>query len=76
MAGRSAGLPAALWVERHEPEAAAATRWYLATWEWLAFRLTGIAAGPLVPNQLVPDAIARRGNRRAGRPVADPICDG
>lgn len=49
------GLPAALWVERHEPEVAAATCWYLATWEWLAFRLTGEAAAPLVPDQLVPD---------------------
>ena len=35
------GLPAALWVERHEPAVAAATCWYLATWEWLAFRLAG-----------------------------------
>jgi xylulokinase len=50
------GLPAALWVERHEPALAAATRWYLATWEWLTFRLTGVAAAPLVPDQLVPDA--------------------
>lgn len=50
------GLPAALWVERNEPAAAAATCWYLATWEWLAFRLTGVAAAPLVPDQLVPDA--------------------
>ena len=49
------GLPAALWVERHEPALAAATCWYLATWEWLAFRLTGVAAAPLVPDQLVPD---------------------
>ena len=47
------GLPAALWVERHEPSVAAATRWYLATWEWLAFRLTGLASAPLVPDQLV-----------------------
>jgi len=49
------GLPAALWVERHEPEVAEATCWYLTTWEWLAFRLTGEAAASLVPNQLVPD---------------------
>jgi sugar (pentulose or hexulose) kinase len=34
---------------------AAATRWYLATWEWLALRLSGAAAAPLVPDQLVPD---------------------
>ena len=49
------GLPAALWLERHEPLVAAETRWYLTTWEWLALRLSGTAAGPLVPNQLVPD---------------------
>lgn len=49
------GLPAALWVERHEPAVAAATHWYLATWEWLAFRLSGEAAAPLVPDQTVPD---------------------
>jgi xylulokinase len=50
-----AGLPAALWVERNEPTVAAATAWYLATWEWLAFRLTGVASSPLVPDQVVPD---------------------
>src|SRR4029079_1641730 len=48
------GLLPALWVERHEPAVAAATCWYLATWEWLAFRLTGVAAAPLVPGQTVP----------------------
>jgi xylulokinase len=49
------GLPAASWVERHEPAIAAATRWYLSTWEWLTLRLTGIADGPLVPDQVVAD---------------------
>ena len=48
-------LPAALWLERHEPEIAARTRWYLTTWEWLAFRLTGEAVAPLGPDQAVPD---------------------
>ena len=48
-------LPAALWVERHEPDVAARTRWYLTTWEWLALRLTGEPAAPLVPGQAVPD---------------------
>jgi xylulokinase len=51
-------LPAALWLERHEPEVADRTRWYLATWEWLAFRLTGEAAAPQVAGQAVPDAAA------------------
>jgi xylulokinase len=49
-------LPAALWVQRHEPAVAAATRWSLTTWEWLAFRLTGETAAPGVPDQAVPDA--------------------
>jgi xylulokinase len=49
------GLPAALWVERHDQAAAAATRWYLTTWEWLGLRLSGVAVAPLVPDQLVPD---------------------
>ena len=48
------GLPAALWTERHEPDVAARTRWYLATWEYLAFRLTGVVAAPRVADQLVP----------------------
>jgi xylulokinase len=50
------GLPAALWVERHEPNVAAATCWYLSTWEWLAYRLTGVAAAPAVPDQVVAEA--------------------
>jgi len=49
------GLPAALWVERHEPNVAAATAWYLTTWDYLALRLSGVAAASLVANQLVPD---------------------
>ena len=64
-------LPAALWMERHEPAAAAATRWYLATWEWLAFRLTGEAVAPLVAHQVTPDlarAAAATGVRANRRP--------
>jgi xylulokinase len=49
-------LPSSLWVQRHEPAVAAATRWSLTTWEWLAFRLTGETAAPGVPDQAVPDA--------------------
>jgi sugar (pentulose or hexulose) kinase len=52
------GLPAAVWVERHEGAVAASTRWYLSTWEWLALRLSGAAAAPLVPDQRVPDRAA------------------
>jgi xylulokinase len=51
-----AGLPAALWLERHEPDAAAATCWYLATWDAVAMRLTGRATTSLVEGQPFPDA--------------------
>jgi xylulokinase len=60
------GLPAALWVERHEPAVAAATCWYLSTWEWLAFRLAGVAVAPLVPDQVVADPVLVA---RAGVPL-------
>jgi xylulokinase len=42
-------LPAALWLERHEPEAAARTRWYLNSWEAMGLRLAGRAAVSVVP---------------------------
>jgi xylulokinase len=63
-------LPAALWLERNEPEIAARTRWYLTTWEWLALRLTGVAAAPLVPGQSTPDAsrLIKTGLRLDRRP--------
>ncbi len=64
------GLPAALWVERHEPAVAAATRWYLSTWEWLAFRLAGVAVAPLIPDQLVPDPSLVAAHGRAGAQAA------
>jgi len=47
-------LPAALHVERHEAGVAAATRWYLNSWEFLALRLSGVAATALVPGQAAP----------------------
>ncbi len=50
-----AGLPAALWLERHDPVAAAATRWYLATWDFVALRLTGVATTSLAHGQPFPD---------------------
>lgn len=65
-------LPTALWVERHEPDAAARTRWYLTTWEWLAFRLTGEARAPRVAGQPVPDpaaVMAATGLRMERRPA-------
>jgi xylulokinase len=42
-------LPAARWLERHEPAAADRTAWYLNSWEALALRLCGRAATTLVP---------------------------
>jgi xylulokinase len=54
-------LPAALWVERHEPAAAAATRHYLNTWEFIGLRLTGVARTSLVHHQALPDAATLRG---------------
>jgi xylulokinase len=51
-----AGLPAALWVERHEPDVAAATCWYMATWDFLGLRLTGRAATSLLEGQPFPSA--------------------
>lgn len=53
-------LPAALWLERHEPETANRTSWYLNSWEALALRLTGSARTTLTAGQPwpVPDALA------------------
>jgi xylulokinase len=42
-------LPAARWLERHEPESAARTTWYLNSWEALALRFSGRAATSIVP---------------------------
>ena len=69
-------MPAALWVERHEPDVAAATRWYLATWDFLALRLTGRAAtvsSPASPSR------TRRVLTSAGIPgerVPEPVVAG
>jgi xylulokinase len=56
-------LPAALWLERHEPEAAARARWYGNAWEALALRLSGRAATTVVAGGLpVPrDALRAAG---------------
>jgi xylulokinase len=56
-------LPAARWLERHEPEAADRARWYLNSWEAVALRLTGVAATSVVPGgaSLPLDALAGTG---------------
>jgi xylulokinase len=71
-----AGLPAALWLERHGPDVAAATCWYLATWDAVAMRLTGRATTSLVAGQPVPDreSLARVG-LSADR-IAEPVLAG
>ncbi len=48
-------LPAALWVERNDADAASTARWYLNAWEWMAYRLTGVAAMTQTPGQVLPD---------------------
>lgn len=48
-------LPAARWLERHAPDAAAATRWYLNSWEWAVLRLTGNAVTTRSLGQVLPD---------------------
>lgn len=48
-------LPAALWLERHEPALDPRTRWYLNTWDALTLRLTGRAVASLVEGQPFPD---------------------
>jgi xylulokinase len=49
-------LPAALWLERNEPEAAARSAWYLNSWEALTMRLTGLARTTLAASQAWPRA--------------------
>ncbi len=71
-----AGLPAALWLQRHEPAAAEATRWYLATWDFVALRLTGRAATSLGPGQPFPDAATLDAAGLPGSRVPPPIAAG
>jgi xylulokinase len=71
-----AGLPAALWVERHEPELANAACWYLATWDFVAMRLTGRATTSLVTDQPFPDARTLDRLGLPGSKVPPPIAAG
>ena len=56
-------LPAARWMEVHDPRAAARTRWYLNAWEALALRLTGRAATTVIAGaaELPRDSLATSG---------------
>jgi xylulokinase len=56
-------LPAARWLERHEPATAERTRWYLNSWEWVVLRLTDTAIRTRSLGQLLPEReqVARAG---------------
>jgi xylulokinase len=69
-------LPAALWVERHEPDVARATRWYLNTWEFITLRLTGHAATTLVPGQRLPADASLAGLGLQAAKIAHPVAPG
>lgn len=71
-----AGLPAALWLERNAPAAADATRWYLATWDFVALRLTGVAATSLVAGQPFPDAAVLAAAGLTADRVPPPVAAG
>ena len=66
-------LPAAAWLERHEPDHASQAAWYLNTWEALALRLTGVAAATHVGAEpdLSPEQLAATGvvNGRVPPPI-------
>jgi xylulokinase len=49
-------LPAARWLERHEPDVVSRTAWYLNSWEALTMRLTGLARTTLAASQAWPSA--------------------
>ncbi|HEX5823411.1 MAG TPA: FGGY-family carbohydrate kinase [Candidatus Limnocylindrales bacterium] len=68
-----AGLPAALWVERHEPDVAAATCWYLATWDVVGMWLTGRAATSLVDGQPFPEGATLDGLGLPGAKVPPAV---
>ena len=49
-------LPAARWLEHHADSAEVArTNWYLNSWEWAAFRLSGRAVATRSLGQVLPD---------------------
>jgi xylulokinase len=56
-------LPAALWLERHEPTIASSVAWYCNSWEAISLRLCGEAATTSVPGgtALPQDAAAAAG---------------
>ncbi len=69
-------LPAALWLERREPEAAASAAWYLNTWEAMTLRLTGIAGTSLVGDQAWPSRAVIESLGIPGSRIAESIAAG
>jgi xylulokinase len=70
------GLPAARWLERHEPETAARTRWYLTTWDFAALRLAGRSTLSLVAGQPFPDGTTLAGVGVPPGRIAEPVAAG
>lgn len=57
--------PPILWLESEESAAVARARWLLNTWEWVALRLSGVAAASLGPGE-APLAVASLADRLPG----------
>jgi sugar (pentulose or hexulose) kinase len=66
-------LPSALWLERHAPAIGSSATWYLAAWEWLGLRLTGVAASTVTHGQVVADPAAVASVGLPRRKVPDPV---
>lgn len=69
-------LPAALWLERNEPESAAGVAYYLNTWEAMTLRLTGIARTSLVGDQAWPSRAVVESLGIPGSRIADSVAAG
>ena len=69
-------LPAALWLERHEPESAARASWYLNTWEAMTLRLTGVARTSLVGDQAWPSRVVLESLGVPGNRIAESVAAG
>jgi xylulokinase len=69
-------LPAASWLERDDPRAAARARWYLNAWEAVTLRLSGVAASTVTLGSAgVPDAVIGAAGVVADR-IAPPVTTG
>jgi xylulokinase len=66
-------LPAALWLERNEPDVAARAAWYLNSWEAIALRLCGRATTTVVPGGVGLPRVAIAGSGLAVHRVPDEV---